>query len=165
MNGNIYGLTTSPRDWSDHRDLALKSLEWSSEGRKCWLQKTREENLWRIKSQVDGSEQTVGHLAVYLDDLLATGEEPVLKSFFFDGVQKEWAISEPEWCKEDSILRFCGDWQQKVRRGTDFSSMESLIAAKKNEFPVWLQTENIWRSEVRNLKQLPQIDGGALSRP
>ena len=107
VNGNIYGLTTSPRDWSDHRDMVLKSLEWHSEGKRCWLQKTREENLWRIKCCQGEADQTVGHLAVYIDDLLATGEKEVLKPFF-DRVRQEWTISEPDWCEEDSTLKFCG---------------------------------------------------------
>eukprot|EP00435_Cladocopium_sp_Y103_P069412 s890_g33.t1 len=107
VNGNIYGLTTSPRDWSDHRDHVLASFEWRTGDKRCWLQKSKEENLWRMKCQDQHQARTVGHLAVYIDDLLATGEDEVLRSFF-DRVRQEWSISEPEWCEEGSTLRFCG---------------------------------------------------------
>ena len=43
---------------------------------------------------------------MWLDDLLAKGEKEVLKPFF--SVRQEWTISEPDWCEEDSTLKFCG---------------------------------------------------------
>ena len=107
VNGNIYGLTTSPRDWSNHRDHTLPQLRWDTSIGDCFLQKTREENQGRIRCQGDQGEVTVGHIAVYIDDLLVTGEKEVV-STFFTCLRKEWTISDPDWCEGDSTLRFCG---------------------------------------------------------
>eukprot|EP00435_Cladocopium_sp_Y103_P040850 s2478_g11.t1 len=107
VDGNIYGLTTSPRDWADHRDATFQSFKWTSEESACCLERTREENLWKLRKWVGGVWQTVGHLAIYIDDLLITGEKPVVRDFL-ERVKQEWSVSEPEWCTQKSTLRFCG---------------------------------------------------------
>ena len=52
-------------------------INWEMEDDKgtwaCWFEKTKEVNLWRIKSSRRGQDETVGYMAVYIDDLLTTG--------------------------------------------------------------------------------------------
>ena len=107
VDGNIYGLTTSPRDWANHRDSTFQSFTWQSDGVPCGLERTKEENLWKLRKEVDGKWVTAGHLAVYIDDLLVTGEQTLVEDFL-ERVKKEWSVSEPEWCTSDATLRFCG---------------------------------------------------------
>ena len=78
VEGSVYGLTTSPKDWANHRDETMGAINWEMEDDEgtwaCWFEKTKEVNLWRIKSSRHGQDETVGYMAVYIDDLLITGD-------------------------------------------------------------------------------------------
>ena len=44
----LYGLTTSPRDWSVHRDAEIRKMRWECGGVQMRFVETEEPNLWRI---------------------------------------------------------------------------------------------------------------------
>ena len=77
VEGSVYGLTTSPKDWAKHRDQTMGEISWEmtdEEGTwSCWFEKTKEVNLWRVKSRRWGKNETIGYMAVYIDDMLVTG--------------------------------------------------------------------------------------------
>ena len=57
----LYGLTTSPRDWTIHRDEIVPTVSWERDrlGRKVVgsFKKTPDDNMWRIEEKdKEGSE-------------------------------------------------------------------------------------------------------------
>ena len=84
----IYGLTTSPRDWS---------LSTSSRPKSCWKFKKTDENVWRIKEtdHETGEAAWTGLMSVYVDDLLIVAEEATLDAAT-QAISEVWAISDVE---------------------------------------------------------------------
>ena len=73
----LYGLTTSPPDWSLHRDETIPGILWQTSLHSREVQgacrKTPDKNLWRME-EVDketGETHWTGVMSVYVDDLLA----------------------------------------------------------------------------------------------
>ena len=73
VQGALYGLVESPKDWSVHRDQELPLLRWSVNGVQYKLVQTEELHLWMVtpvemtSSWKPGSQ---GFLATYVDDFL-----------------------------------------------------------------------------------------------
>ena len=118
----LYGLQTSPADWSAFRDAELSKWSWTSGTKRFWLARTEEANLWQIRSlnldtaQIENCTKdaaVVGYVVVYVDDLLVLGEKPTVQAFL-DQVRATWTCSEPEWV--DDNLKFCGF--EVTRRGS-----------------------------------------------
>ena len=118
----LYGLQTSPADWSAFRDAELSKWSWTSGTKRFWLARTEEANLWQIRSlNLDAAQiekctkdaAVVGYVVVYVDDLLVLGEKPTVQAFL-DQVRATWTCSEPEWV--DDNLKFCGF--EVTRRGS-----------------------------------------------
>ena len=78
----LYGLTTSPRDWSVSRDQKIPQIKWEVDGnyKDCHFEATAEENLWLVKASPIGKEdvKVIGALLVYVDDFLVMGEEKMI---------------------------------------------------------------------------------------
>ena len=117
----LYGLQTSPADWSAFRDAELSKWSWRAGAKRFWLAATEEANLWQIRSVGQdnaeikkGTNDSVveGYVVVYVDDLLVLGEKPTVQAFL-DQVRATWTCSEPEWI--DDNLKFCGF--EVTRRG------------------------------------------------
>ena len=101
----LYGLTTSPRDWSRHRDNILRTLPISSHLGVLRLSQCRaDDNLWKI---VDESHKVHGLLIAYVDDLLLlTGTERAKE--VWAAIKSQWQTTEPCWATEQQPLSFCG---------------------------------------------------------
>ena len=124
VTGALYGLVTSPRDWSAYRDCSLKSwkgkVEWEGDVCSFRLQQLEDANLWKVLiSKMDGSEALGGYLAVYVDDLLMTGS-PVVIDALRGLIQSEWRTSEIEFAGVDKPLRFCGMEVEMTETGEVF---------------------------------------------
>ena len=109
----MYGLTTSPKDWSKHRDRTLLAVSWvrMRDDRKVLghFHKTTDENLWRLE-EVDletGECHWTGLMSVYVDDILLTGEEAAL-SAGLSSLQATWTTSSVEWASAQTPVHFCG---------------------------------------------------------
>ena len=109
----MYGLTTSPKDWSRHRDQTMPSMSWvrMRNDRKVrgHFHKTTDENLWRLE-EVDletGERHWTGLMSVYVDDILMTGEEAAL-SAGLTSLQATWTTSSVEWASAQTPVHFCG---------------------------------------------------------
>ena len=109
----MYGLTTSPRDWSIYRDATIPVQSWTRTRQGVEVTgsfvKTPEANLWRIEERETLSGQThwTGLLTVYVDDLLLTGETETLEAAF-STLSSVWAVSEVEWATKTKPVKFCG---------------------------------------------------------
>ena len=113
----MYGLTTSPRDWSQYRDRTLPVVSWvrvrmeNNQAKRVrgHFIKTEDENLWRIE-EVDiesGVTHWTGLMSVYVGDILVSGEEATV-SVAISSLQTTWTTSNIEWASPTSAVHFCG---------------------------------------------------------
>ncbi|CAE7232268.1 RE1, partial [Symbiodinium natans] len=135
----LYGLQQAPRCWSSHRDLALRSLQWSDGGRDFRLSQTvAEPNLWRVISSSSEADQEGerlhGLLGVYVDDLLLTMEESVQQRLISE-IQRLWATSDPESAEVGKPIRFCGFNLHKLPSGGYLLNQQDYIRDLLNRFP------------------------------
>ena len=113
----LYGLQTSPADWSCFRDGEMSGWKWTHGGRNFVLKATAEPNLWKVKELLkDSTAQTVGHVIVYVDDMLATGETLVVEGLI-KKIQDTWQCSPPSYLDENEALKFCGFELKKGKNG------------------------------------------------
>ena len=122
----IYGLDTSPRDWSLSRDHSLRTLQLHHEDQELYLfQSFAEPNLWLIAAEepergwstsgigLDKLESSgvkvLGWLAVYIDDLMIAGARALVMTAL-NAIMTLWKCGEPEWVGYDleKPLRFLG---------------------------------------------------------
>ena len=109
----MYGLTTSPRDWSKHRDLTLPSLSWvrvrGDRNVRGYFVKTADDNLWRLEETdvISGEEIWSGLMSVYVDDILMSGEEEAIAAALTT-LQSTWATSSVEWASPTTPVHLCG---------------------------------------------------------
>ena len=78
----MYGLTESPKDWGDYRNMRMSAMKWSSQGFQRWLRKSPEPHLWEVCQQDVVAEESqpsvICHVAVYVDDLMVTGKRVMM---------------------------------------------------------------------------------------
>ena len=109
----MYGLTTSPRDWSQYRDRTLPMVSWvrEREGRNVrgYFVKTADENLWRLEEAdtETGENHWTGLMSVYVDDILISGEDSAV-SAALTSLQATWTTSSVEKATPTSPVHFCG---------------------------------------------------------
>jgi hypothetical protein len=113
----LYGFQTSPALWAGHRDGTMKGFKWTHLGIQYMVKQTPEGNLWKIWTH-DGKGNMldcVGHVIVYVDDVLVAACEDVRKGFL-GRLREEWATSSPEDVTCNGWVRFCGfelRWDQE----------------------------------------------------
>ena len=83
VNKALYGLNTSPSDWSAYRNSEMKTWRWKLGERELGLHQTVEPNLWALK------EKGVDLMIVYVDDIMVTPESQVVQSFM-ECLQSHW---------------------------------------------------------------------------
>ena len=108
----MYGLVTSPRDWCLHRDSILPKLTWKRlhQGSEVFghFEKSVDDNIWRlIEQDASGNCSWQGLMAVYVDDILLTGEDATMEAAL-QALSAEWAISAVEWATTQVPVKFCG---------------------------------------------------------
>ena len=108
VNTAMYGLDTSPADWSCYRDAVLKGFKWTSDSGVYYeLQETPETNLWTLWRGQGDERKAVGNLVVYVDDLLVLGDDSA-SSDLMTKILSTWKCSDPEWVNEKGWVKFCG---------------------------------------------------------
>eukprot|EP00435_Cladocopium_sp_Y103_P033944 s34_g8.t1 len=165
----LYGLTTSPKEWTQFRNEKVSTFTWESDGHHYAVEKTGDQDIWKIVCQNpvhrcegprgegpwtastegcvagcgipsrlgDRSDTTpgvAGYFVTYVDDVLAIGDEKVLKGFC-DRVAQEWEIGTPEWVIDGGApVRFLG--MELEKRGTKYRlHQESFIQSLLEKYP------------------------------
>ena len=101
----LYGLTTSPRDWSVYRNNVLRFLTAViGESQVRLRQGAVDENVWQVVSH-DG--KILGLLIVYVDDLLCLAAVEVAEALW-KSVQNQWQTTPPTWATKEEPISFCG---------------------------------------------------------
>lgn len=137
----LYGFQSSPARWANHRDQVLKGFSWDDQGERFWLKSTPEVNFWKVmKGSGDTGEECVGHLIVYVDDMMVIASQEV-RDGFLRRLSQEWNTSAPEHVNCRSPVRFAGfelqwldDGQLKVHQG---SYTQELLGRYGNPTPRW----------------------------
>eukprot|EP00438_Fugacium_kawagutii_P026282 Skav208236 [mRNA] locus=scaffold2601:200137:204873:+ [translate_table: standard] len=143
----VYGLTTSPRDWSLHRDETLPSIKWQRQGPhgpvEGYFKQTKDENLWLLCEvcKTTGTTTWAGLMAVYVDDLLLAGEQSTIDAAL-GAVSKVWTMSPTEWASADHVLKYCGFEIMADPKGDGFRVSQDMY---QNEL---LQEWNIQESTL-----------------
>ena len=116
----MYGLTESPKDWGDYRNLRMSSMKWSSQGFQRWLRRSPEPHLWEVCQQDVVTEESqpsvICHVAVYVDDLMVTGKREDAREVM-DQLAKTFQMTSPEEVSETQEVTFCGYQIQKTKTG------------------------------------------------
>ena len=115
----MYGLTESPKDWGDYRNMRMSGMKWRSQGYQRWLRRSPEPHLWEVCQQDVAMEEpsVICHVAVYVDDLMVTGKRDDARDVM-DQLAKTFQMTSPEEVSETQEVTFCG-YQiiQKTRTG------------------------------------------------
>ena len=146
----LYGLETSPADWSLYRDSIISKLKWEQDGRECRLQRTTEQNLWKLCSRplgkTEADETEDGFVIVYVDDILATAPHDRLEGLFAR-IREEWTTSDPEWVSTKGWVKFLGyELKWKVRE----DGLRDLMVAQ----PSYVR-ELLNRHQVSTVRTMP----------
>ena len=116
----MYGLTESPKDWGDYRNLRMSLMKWSSQGFQRWLRRSPEPHLWEVCQQDVVTEESqpsvICHVAVYMDDLMVTEKREDAREVM-DQLAKTFQMTSPEEVSETQEVRFCGYQIQKTKSG------------------------------------------------
>ena len=101
----LYGLQTSPGDWSSFRDGRMRKWRWQFQDQTLKLKPTSEPNLWMVVN--NSTEAVLGFVVVYVDDYMILGPKPIVSSVV-QQIQKVWTCSAPTWLNETEAVKFCG---------------------------------------------------------
>ena len=128
----LYGLSSAPRSWSNHRDRVMKDLCIEHSSSILRLQKMAEDaNLWHvIRYSCEGkrfekkaseperqSGEHVGVVALYVDDILVSSTRDIAQSVV-RGLESQWELSAPDWLsREGDSLKFAGFELEKTAYG------------------------------------------------
>ena len=127
----MYGLTTSPKDWSTFRDSELQKMIGVVEERQgnveVAFRPMEDPNLWAIQefstSEKEGTKvwgKVRGHMIVYVDDILMVGPRLITEAAS-RAIQKQWSTSPPEYSNVGgSSMRFLGIEIQRLQDGSYF---------------------------------------------
>eukprot|EP00435_Cladocopium_sp_Y103_P075378 s777_g57.t1 len=145
----LYGLTSSPRDWSEYRDSTLPSMTWKrlrqDRAVKGHFQRTPDENVWRLieEDEITGEVRWSGLMSVYVDDLLLAAEDGALDAST-KAIEEVWAISELEKTGEGNVIKYCGFELESAPCGDGFvvsqrkyekEMLQRFGIEKSTEFP------------------------------
>ena len=101
----LYGFKEAPKWWSRFRDDTLTTASFPTPQGTATLRRTvGDENLWVI---VGPDQLILGHVLVYVDDLLILSEPPVARALH-NWVRGRWQCSELEQAQVHKALRFLG---------------------------------------------------------
>ena len=123
----LYGLQTSPRDWSEYRDKELRSIQLMNPEGARLHQGVTDESLWFIKSK---GGFVLGLMIVYVDDIALFGPRGIVEEVV-NSLKQKWRLSEPAWASPNEPVMFCGMELTKATYGwrvTQKRYLQEIIA-------------------------------------
>ena len=107
----IYGLRESPALWSRFRNEQLALARWYAEIDGVYEelrldQMITDDQIWRIV-RVNGDQEPLGYVMVYIDDLLINALPSAMDSFF-NWVAAKWECDDLDVLQEGHPIRFLG---------------------------------------------------------
>eukprot|EP00435_Cladocopium_sp_Y103_P035264 s2015_g9.t1 len=57
----LYGLTTSPKEWTQFRNQSIEDFTWRTDGKLYMAKKTNDQDIWKIQEITEPSQATVQH--------------------------------------------------------------------------------------------------------
>ena len=120
VRGALYGLVSSPRSSSIHRDKVLRSCKWECRDQsRVMRQCIADPNVWKILDQ--STSELVALMTCYVDDILVVGKMEE-RMAFLEHLKTIWETSQPEH-SEQSTVTYCG--QEIVSSGQGLSITQS----------------------------------------
>eukprot|EP00435_Cladocopium_sp_Y103_P023337 s5148_g5.t1 len=113
VDAAMYGLVSSPRDWSDHRDQVVPKMSWRREtSGSTWLggfRRADDQHLWHLTEECleTGETKNRGIMAIYVDDVLLAAENEVAKCAL-QSIAAVWECAPAEQATVQSSVTFCG---------------------------------------------------------
>ena len=110
VDGAMYGLPESPKDWGCYRDVHVSTFKWALDGRQYQLRRTPEPNVWYVIREGRGDDdpdEVCGFVTIYVDDILVAAPEEIACATM-QRIKQEWTCSEVEWVSSSSWTKFCG---------------------------------------------------------
>ena len=107
---SLYGLREAPAIWSHFRDTALREMTWTTrvdgENALCYLEQLKsDEQVWKMKRK--GSDQILGYVLVYVDDVLMIGIPEVMNDFY-QLLSERWECDNLTKLTREEPIRFLG---------------------------------------------------------
>ena len=137
----MYGLVTSPKDWSVYRDSELQKMEGKVniqtagtevEEVSFGFRQLKDANLWAIQefslnSGVRTWGAVLGYMIVYVDDVLMVGPKEVTDKAS-QTIQRIWKTSNPEYAAPGGApMRFLGIEIQRFQDGMYYLHQGSYV--------------------------------------
>ena len=122
---SIYGLREAPAAWASFRDMELKAARWKAEVEgesvELKLQQLNSDNqVWKVVRSDGASQEALGYLLVYVDDLMVMSTEGVMKSFF-GWLSNKWECDDLSLLSEKNPIKFLGMELHYVNGGIEVS--------------------------------------------
>ena len=109
----MYGLTSSPRDWSDHRDPVIPTLVWQrDEGNVKWkgsFVKAADQHLWHLREVCLETREVHnrGVMTIYVDDVLLAASDEVA-ACALRSIAAPWDYADAVRATQQETVSFCG---------------------------------------------------------
>eukprot|EP00435_Cladocopium_sp_Y103_P059403 s85_g21.t1 len=113
VDAAMYGLVSSPRDWSDHRDQTIPTMTWTRvAAEKTWkggFRQAADQHLWHLQEECveTGEVLNKGIMAIYVDDVLLAAEDEVAVSAL-ESISTTWECAAPAKAIVKEAVSFCG---------------------------------------------------------
>ena len=138
----MYGLVTSPKDWSVYRDSELLKMtgevqveeKGHLEEMTYGFGQMEDGNLWAIQEVMETTSSAtrvwgavLGYMIVYVDDVLMVGTREVTDSAS-STIKRKWSTSNPEYAEPGGPpMRFLGIETQRLEDGTYYLHQGSYV--------------------------------------
>ena len=164
----LYGLTSSPRDWSVYRDQTLQSLPIPSVLGTLRLEQCKSDgNLWKL---VCPKGVIQGVVVIYVDDIMCLASVPQAQELW-EAIRATWKTTDPSWASEQEPLSFCGleiywnpeyIWIQQTRYIADLLSRYEVSQYASSPMSTWNPPETPTEIDIPAVREAQKVTGELL---
>eukprot|EP00434_Breviolum_minutum_P043005 symbB.v1.2.038305.t1/scaffold5919.1/size22459/1 len=114
-------------DWACFRDARTRTMQWTDEEGRSWIEATPEAHVWKVKkiiytnaeekkSDERNEGEVVAMIGVYVDDLIVSAKEEEMQRILQE-FAKNFNMAEPELVNREGTVSFCGYELKEVNGG------------------------------------------------